>query len=299
MSSVDCDRDCDRDRKPLHLAVIGDPVAHSRSPAMHNAALKKCRIRADYTAMQVKKSGLPRVIRLLREGCLDGCNITIPHKQTILKYLDDLTPEARCIGAVNTVYRHGAKIIGHNTDGAGFLLALEKFAHFSPRGMNCVIIGAGGAALAIAHALATSNAATLTLINRTPANAHQICRSVRQHQKRIRLGWAPLRQLVSSGKDARTALTQANLVINTTALGMKGNPWPDLSWLRCLKSGALVSDIVYNPRKTPLLAAAKKLGLKIHEGTGMLLYQGALAFEKFTGRKAPVAAMQRALLKSL
>lgn len=266
---------------------------------MHTAAIRKLKLNADYQAMHVRPDALAEPVNLMRKGFLDGFNVTVPHKLAIIKYLDALTPAAKKIGAVNTVYRRGKKVIGDNTDGAGFLASLKHQAGFHPRGKNCVIIGAGGAALGIAHALAASKCKTLTVINRSAANADKICLSVKKAQKMTQVKSIEVRHKISATPAALEALLDTDLVINTTTLGMKGIKWPDLGWVKKLGKKTLIADIVYNPRKTPLLGAAKKQKLRTLEGYGMLLYQGALAFTLFTRRKAPVEVMERALLRSL
>jgi shikimate dehydrogenase len=225
--------------------------------------------------------------------------VTVPHKQAILPYLDLLTPAARKIGAVNAVYRQGRRIVGDNTDGDGYLMALKNQARFSICNKHCVVIGAGGAALAIVQALVKERPASLTILNRSARPASRLGAVLSQQNKRLHVGWTKLSAKVVDNQLARQSLQDADLVVNTTTLGMTESHWPDLDWVRTLKKSCLVSDIVYNPRQTTLLLTAQKCGLKILEGYGMLLYQGALAFEKFTGRPAPVKVMEKALLKAL
>lgn len=259
---------------------------------MHNAALKRLHLNAAYVALLVRAGELHRVLARVWRNELAGLNVTIPHKQVVMRHLDKLTPVAKQIGAVNVVERRGQRLIGHNTDGAGYLMSLKKLAGFRPRGKNVVMVGAGGAALAIAHALGTVGIQSLTIFNRDAAKARRLIVRLRQTYPAINFHAGPW--------PATEGLpNQPHLFINATAMGMNGQPWPDLGFLATLPRSTLVSDIVYNPVNTELLRTARRHQLKTHPGYGMLLFQGALAFEIFTGRKAPVGVMRRALLRSL
>lgn len=280
------------------FAVIGHPISHSLSPILHNAALKKLKISARYDAIDVTSKAtvrrgptLKNIFQKIRRGELKGINVTVPHKQIVIRYLDALSSTAKKTKSVNTVYWHQNKLVGDSTDGSGYIASLKKEAHFFLKNKNVVMIGAGGASLAIAVALCEKGMRSLTLVNR----------HVRKAQNQIR----KYRKIFpKTDFNVATALdtfdfSHIHLLINATSLGMKNNPWPRLDFVKNLPKGTLVSDIVYNPKWTSLLKEAKKQGLRTHFGYGMLLYQGALAFKKFTGRKAPVAVMKKALLRKL
>lgn len=275
------------------FAVIGHPVSHSLSPAMHKAAFKKLHLHADYQALDVEKKNLAKILKKIRDGEIAGINVTVPHKQAVVDFVDSLSSTAKRTNSVNTIYWHKNKLMGDSTDGAGYVTSLKNEARFLAKNKNIVILGAGGASLAIAVALCESGITLLTLVNRHIEKAKN---QIKKYQKIFpKIAFAAIDFTKINAFD----FTHTHLVINTTSLGLKNNPWPSLDFVKNLKKNTLVSDIVYNPKWTPLLMAAKKQSLKTHFGYGMLLYQGVLAFEKFTGRKAPVAVMKKILLKNL
>lgn len=279
---------------PAHqnYAVIGDPIEHSLSPVLHGAALKACDSNATFSKVRVSPQELPLFCQQARDGAYSGFSVTVPHKCAIIPLLDELTEEARIIGAVNAVVVKESKLIGHNTDGRGYLKSLlEEFSLDFSR-MNAVLIGAGGAALAIGHALCGTSPASLTLVNRTRENADILAAKLQITHPEAHLP-------TGSFGDLNRLCEDADFVVNATVLGMSGKNWPDLSFLNALPETAIVSDIVYAPIETPLLTAAAARGLKIHHGDGMLLHQGAIAFELFTGKKAPLEAMRKALAEAL
>lgn len=279
-------------RKIKQLAVIGDPVSHSLSPTMQNAAIERLKLPYRYRAIRVLPGELGAFLkeRALR---LEGFNITVPHKEAIVPLLDRLAYEAELIGAVNTVLRRDGKWLGFNTDGAGYLMSLHADAKFSVRGKRVLLLGAGGAARAIAVALVLTKARQVVIANRTLGRAEDLVRDLG-----FRLGKEVLSALPLEGKDFEKELGRADLLINTTRVGLGGSSFEDFPWKK-LKKSSLVSDIVYVPRFTPFLKAAKKSGHPIHTGEGMLVFQGALAFEIWTGVKPDPRLMRRALLKKL
>lgn len=274
------------------LGIIGDPVSHSLSPLMHNAALAHYRLPYLYMPFPVKNEELPDFFASLARRRLTGFNVTIPHKQAVIPLMESLSREARLIGAVNTVIVKGKKRIGRNTDGAGFIASLKEEARYDIERKHVILLGAGGAARAIAVALGLHGAREVLLINRTEKKAHDLA---------FELG-KKFRQTIFSACSLDnidvTYWSLADLLINATSMGMKGiKLWP--LPLHKLSKKTIVSDIVYNPLETPLLRRARRLKLKIHPGWGMLLYQGALSFEMWTGRKAPVEIMKQVLLDAL
>jgi shikimate dehydrogenase len=254
------------------VGVIGDPVAHSRSPAMHNAAFDALGLDWVYVAFPVPRGGGAAAVRAVGALGLAGLNVTMPHKADAADACDDLTPAAAALGAVNTVaIDHAGALIGHSTDGAGFLRALGDDG-VDVSGRPCLVVGGGGAARAIAHALGDAGA-DVTVAAR------------RQDQARSAASLAPGGTAVALDD---VPVEGFDVVVNATPLGMHGEAPPfDPGRLR---SGQFVYDTVY-PAETPLLAAARARGARVAGGLGMLVHQGALAFELWTGRAAPLDVM--------
>jgi shikimate dehydrogenase len=265
--------------------VIGKPVGHSLSPAIQNAAFQATGFPAWYEAIEVDPDDIAAFFSLLRGPRWLGINVTIPHKEMAARLVDERSDVAERAGAVNTVVRVGDTLVGHNTDVAGFLRALREEAKFEPSGVVAVILGAGGAARACAVALADAGARRIVVVNRDPARAERLVSE---------LGLAGVETV--AGDQARAACQAADLVVNATAVGMRGGPAPDAlpvpaGWLP--RSG-LVYDLVYRPTETPLLRAAMASGLPVLGGLAMLVYQGASAFELWTGLAAPIERMRAA-----
>ena len=274
------------------IAVIGDPVSHSLSPAMQNAAIARLELPYRYRAIRVRPGELSAFLKG-KATRLEGFNVTVPHKEAIVPLLDRLAYEAELIGAVNTVLRREGKWLGFNTDGAGYLMSLQADAKFSVRGKRVVLLGAGGAARGIAVALVLAKARHVVVANRTLARAEGLVQDLG-----FRLGKASLSASPLEGKGFERELGRADLLVNTTRVGLGGSSFESFPWKK-LKKGALVSDIVYIPRHTPFLKAAKKMKHPIHTGEGMLVFQGALALEIWTGAKPDPKLMRRAILKNL
>ncbi len=271
--------------------LIGNPVAHSLSPNMHNAAFGKLNIDAAYLPILVKKTKLKEAISSLKKTGVSGFNVTIPFKTECMRYLDKIDPLARMIGAVNTVTVNRKALIGSNTDYAGFLRSLREDLRFKPKNKNVFVLGAGGAARAVAFALASSGCARLSIYDLISSRARDLKSAVRKNFPQIEIGACDL-------KDIPYLIKDCQLLINCTPLGMrKQDPLP--IDIRLLHKGLKVYDIIYTPSKTALVKAAKKRSIMATGGIGMLLYQGVLAFELWTKRKAPVSLMRKELLKSL
>lgn len=280
-------------RTKIHkLAVIGDPVSHSLSPAMHNAALRKRGAPYRYEALRVAPEKLEAFMKG-KARTLAGFNVTVPHKEAVLPHLKRLAYEAELIGAVNTVVNRNGELVGFNTDGAGYLMSLHVDKKFDPRGKRVVILGAGGAARALAVVLSLAQARSVTVANRTLKRAEQLARELAFRLPKSKLLACPL-----EGKALESALKDCDLLVNTTRVGLGGTSFEDFPWEK-LPRRVLVSDIVYTPRMTPFLKAAKRRGHPIHTGEGMLVFQGALAFEIWTGLKPDVRLMRRELLRRL
>jgi shikimate dehydrogenase len=275
------------------FAVFGHPVGHSMSPPMQNAALAEMGLNAVYLAFDVPPEQLEPALRGLAAAGAAGVNLTIPLKESVVPLLDWVNPEAKRIGAVNTVKIAGSRLEGYNTDAPGFLASLRA-AGFDPAGQQCAVLGAGGSARAVALALVSAGA-RLILVNRTVERAAELARILRDEGKGsvsyVALGDAPALE---------RALAAAALLVNTTPMGMAPHaddplPVPDAT----LHSNLLVYDLVYNPAETRLLAEARRRGARGVNGIGMLAHQGALALEIWTGRPAPVRTMEAALRQLL
>ena len=274
-------------RATTHVAgVIGDPVRHSLSPAIHNAAFRALGLDWVYVAFPVPAGRAADAIRAMRTLGVAGLNVTMPHKEGVLDELDQLSSTAATLRAVNTVHRLGDALHGENTDGAGFLDALHHDEGFDPRGTRAVVFGAGGAARAVVLALAAAGAADVAVVNRTAARA----------QEAVDLAPGGAARLGSEDD-----LAEADLVVNATPIGMGGTPTDEALPLdaKRLKPGQLVVDLVYHPLRTPLLAAARERGAIAVTGLGMLIHQAAHAFRLWTGEDPPLEVMSAAALANL
>jgi shikimate dehydrogenase len=273
------------------IGIFGDPVAHTLSPAIQNAAFAALGLGFVYVPFHVARKRLGEAVEGVRALGLAGVNITIPHKVAVMEHLDEIEAHAKEIGAVNTVVNDGGRLVGHNTDGAGFLKSLTEETGFNVSGKKVLVIGAGGAARAILYSVLSENPAFVLLLNRTVEKAEALVDALGPGFKGVELNAGPLSGMLD-------AAPTADLVINTTSLGMEGNAPLDFP-VEALSDGAVVADIVYSPLKTPLLTRAEARGLTVHNGLSMLIGQGAIGFELWTGRKAPVEAMKEAALKAL
>ncbi|MFQ5329069.1 MAG: shikimate dehydrogenase [Thermodesulfobacteriota bacterium] len=275
------------------IGVFGYPVSHSLSPAMHNAAIESAGLDMLYLPFSVEPSALSEAVSAIRVLNMVGVNLTIPHKESVMEYLDEISDEARIIGAVNTVVNDKGQLIGHNTDGRGYLQSVREEAGFNPEGKSIVIIGAGGAARGIINAIAGAGAASIAIVNRTLPRAEGLAEEFKPLYPAVAITPLPL-----EGEELGRTLQAASLIVNTTSLGMKGKGSVDID-LEKVPNHAIVSDIVYNPRTTDLLRRAADLGLATHGGLGMLVCQGALGFTLWTGYPAPVAVMRSAAEEAL
>lgn len=266
-------------------ALFGDPIAHSVSPAMHNAAFRHSGLNFTYLAFRVTESGLEAALEAVRALNIRGINLTIPHKTAALPLLDEVTESARRVGAVNTIVNDNGRLKGHNTDVSGFLTALRGHG-FNSAGRKAVVLGAGGAARAVVFALRDAGAA-VTVLNRTPAKAAELAAAT----------GAIAGDLGESS--VNTALDGAELLINATSVGLY--PESEVSPLADyrLKPGLTVMDTIYRPRRTRLLADAQAAGCRVIDGLDMLVAQGAESFELWTGRSPDRTIMLRAAEEAL
>jgi shikimate dehydrogenase len=275
------------------VGVIGWPIEHSVSPPMHNAAFRALGLDWCYVPFPVPPERVPEALAGVRALGLRGINATVPHKQALLSLVDELTPEAQAIGAANTVIVRGERLIGHNTDARGFLRALGE-AGFRPEGCAALVLGAGGAARAVVYGLATVGA-RVTILNRTEDRALALAAAFAGVHPQASITGGPLEPTTL----ARMA-EGAQLIVNTTPLGMwprvECSPWPEGVEF---PSGAMLYDLIYNPRETLLMRRARAAGAPAVDGLGMLVHQGAEAFELWTGVDAPVDVMRAACVAAL
>jgi shikimate dehydrogenase len=263
------------------LVSVGDPIEHSLSPVMHNAALKELELDKDYfyDKLLVKSYELGNFVESLKSGEIFGASITSPHKVEIIPLLDNLTSEAETIGAVNMIYLEEGSLIGHNTDGIGCLNALKENGVDVDK-KKIVILGAGGASRAIAFTL-KENGANIVILNRTVEKAESLASNVGCEG----YGLDKLKELAF------------DVLINTTTIGM--NAEKSLVDPNLLNPSIVVMDIIYNPIKTNLIKDAESKGCKTIKGVGMLVHQGAESFKIWTGYDAPIEVMKEAVIKSL
>lgn len=270
--------------------IFGSPVKHTFSPGMHNRAFERLGIDACYVPFPVAPEHLGDAIRAISVLGLKGLNITVPHKENVIPFLDGVSEEAGLIGAVNTIEIRDGRMIGHNTDGRGFLRSLKVDARFHPRGRRFFIAGSGGAARAVGFSLALAGAERIRFFDLDARKAEALARDIS-----ARTGGSA--EHISASSVAEAA-RDAHCVVNATPLGLR--PSDPLSVPgEALSKHHLVCDLVYNPPVTPLLRAARAAGARRLGGIGMLLYQGVIAFEIWTGKKAPVDVMKRALAAQL
>jgi shikimate dehydrogenase len=266
----------DHPRIPL-AGVIGSPIAHSRSPILHNYWLKRYGIKGHYVPLDIAQADLAEALRMLPKLGFAGVNVTIPHKESVIALADIVTDRAALIGAANTlIFRSDGKIHADNTDGSGFVSNLRQYApDWQPKAGPAVVFGAGGAARAIIAALIEVGAPEIKLTNRTRARAEAL---------RADFG---AKVTVVDWVQAAHVLDDAATVVNTTALGMIGKPEFNVS-LAEINPKALVNDLVYTPLQTEFLTAAAEMGCKTVDGLGMLLHQAAPGFERWFGHRPEV-----------
>jgi len=273
--------------------VIGDPIEHTMSPVMHNAAFQDMGIDYVYLPFRVKKEEVGRAIEGMRALNMRGLNVTIPHKVAVIPFLDDLDPLADKIGAVNTIVNDDGVLKGYNTDATGFLQPLLEEG-IEPEGKSVAILGAGGAAKAVSFILA-ERGARIVILNR-----------------RLEMGWAEelaarisqafsreVTALELNGENLTGVLKKTDILVNATSVGMSPDTGRTPVDTDLLRPNLVVYDIVYNPIKTRLRKEAEAVGATVISGLDMLVWQGALAFEKWTGQKAPVALMKKEAIKRL
>ncbi len=276
------------------IGLFGYPLEHSVSPLFQQAAIDHYRLPLRYEAWPVHPDMLSQELDRLRGDRYVGANVTIPHKEAVVPGLDDVDEDVRTLGAVNTITKEGDRLVGHNTDAHGFMESLKVEARFEPRDKSVLLLGAGGAARAAAFALAREGVRSLTIANRTRERAVRLAEALR--------GSVPAIEAISTGgRELARACESASLIVNATSIGMRtgGAEGETPLSAKQIPAGSLVLDMVYTPNPTPLMREARKAGARDIGGLWMLVYQGAAAFEKWTGRTAPVALMHSVAEKAL
>ncbi len=271
------------DMSTTRAAVIGSPVTHSLSPLLHNAAFNSLGMDWEYLALEITESELDEVLAQMRSGNLGGLSVTMPFKTRVASLVDECTSTAEKLSAVNCVVANEKGLIGHNTDGDGFLNGLIHEAQFDPKGKKVAVIGAGGAARAVIEALARSGAASIMVVNRTPAKAESA---------------ADLAGEVGAVGTLED-ISGADLVVNATSIGMKDSQVDIPCSVDLLHSSQLVVDLIYHPLETRWISLAKQKGIDSYNGVSMLLFQAAEAFTLWTGEEAPISIMQEAITQEL
>ena len=281
---------------PIPLGVFGYPAGHILSPVLHNKAAEVLGVNYHYLSYEVHPDTLEEAVRGAKAMGFRGLTITIPHKVAVAKLMDELSEDARLMGAVNTiVFEEDGRLVGHNTDGIGWLRYFEETTAVHPKGKKCLVLGAGGAARAIAIKIAQCEAAHLEIRNRTSEKAMELVQFVKENFPSATVKGAGLDELNATSTDCE-------IIVNTTSLGMWGdpervaaNPFPADS----IPKGCICSDAVYIPPDTEFLKAARMSGAQIVRGTGWLVYQAAVAWKMWTGVEMPTEIVMEALLEAL
>jgi len=307
-----------------YVGLIGYPVGHSVSPAMHQSAFDHYRLDIRYELWETEPSELGTVVERLRRSDTLGANVTVPHKETVMPLMDELDDLALAVGAVNTIVNRDGRLMGYNTDASGFLQALRKEGGFDPEGKGAVLLGAGGVARAAGFALARAGAKSLIITDIIAERAHRLASDLERSLARtqgppprscldakdvggiasldFRMHPIPeIRVRLPDEPQFKEALSGFDLVVNCSPVGMKHSDTEGKSPLDAglITGKTLVYDVVYNPLETRLLADAKKAGARTLSGLSMLVYQGALSFELWTGKEAPFDIMYKAAKKAL
>jgi shikimate dehydrogenase len=268
------------------VGIIGDPVEHSRSPAMHNAAFAALGLDWVYVPLPVDARHVRDAVLAVRALGLAGVNVTVPHKHAVLAHLDDLSARAREAGAVNTIVNRAGRLFGDNTDVDGVLAAM-RHSKARVRGGHVLVVGAGGSARAVLVALAAARAGRITIANRTVARGRALARRFRSGAPIAAVGLEVLRDSAQ--------LADAALIVNTTSIGLHDAPFPPLAYAATSRDCRFI-DLVYG-RETDFLRRARRCGRHAIDGSEMLLQQGARAFTLWTRRRAPLHVMRAVLTR--
>ncbi len=276
------------------LGIIGYPIGHSISPRFQQAALDHLGVDHGYQPYEVHPDRVADFVASLRDDTVLGINVTVPHKEAVMPFLDEIDEWAAEAGAVNTIVNRDGRLVGYNTDGYGFLRALRESAGLDPAGKRALILGAGGSARGVVQALLRAGVAELAIANRTLERAQALAELADNRGVPARA--IELNALQSDGFDGQT-----DLIVNCTSLGMHHGPDEAASPMAAsqIPPAALVYDLVYNPMLTPLLREAHSAGAPTLGGISMLVYQGAASFELWLERPAPVSVMMDAAMSAM
>ncbi len=278
------------DYKEELIGVFGHPVAENPTVVMYEAAFAELGLKWRYLTIEVLPDDLENAIKGIRAFNMKGINLTIPHKVNVLKYLDEIKPDAALMGAVNTVINDSGRLIGENTDGKGFMRSLTHDAEFDPQGKKAVILGAGGAARSISMELALAGVKTISIVNRNPERGQTLTTliNIKTSTKAQFVKWEPGYQISPD----------TDILINATSVGLAPgiDEKPDISY-ESIAGNMVVCDVIPSPL-TPFLRESRSCGAKTLDGLGMLVYQGAIGFKLWTGNDAPVNVMHKALSKA-
>lgn len=272
----------------MEVGLIGYPLGHSKSPWIHQHFFDQIDIKGNYHLIEIEPSRFDQEINTLKQSQLIGFNVTIPYKEKIIPYLDEISPEAERIGAVNTVVCRNKKWFGYNTDGVGLITALKNnYPSLFTKNVSALILGAGGASRGIYFALANEKLSEIAIANRTLSRAENL----------VALNPSQAKVFPLSFKEAEAKLSQFDLIIQTTSVGMEPNDDEQVIDMSRLKKGSVVSDIVYQPFWTKLLKDARSQGALVHHGHEMLIYQAKHAFELWTDKEVDPAPVLTNFLK--
>ena len=270
--------------------IFGHPIEHSLSPVMQNNAFSELDLDSVYVAFDVPPPNISDAVGAIRALGISGINVTIPHKETIMTHLDEISSDAMLVGAVNTISNVEGRLIGFNTDVGGLLRALKDDLEFTPEGKKVFLVGAGGAARAVVVGLGRNYVSEIIIANRTLSKAEDLAKEFGDHFPKVEIKAV----MLSDEARIKQYIGGSDLLINASSAGMKGENPLELPLYLLPKSSAIY-DLVYEPKDTPLVREAKKAGIKSASGHSMLLFQGAEAFEIWTGLVAPVRTMRKAL----
>lgn len=274
--------------------IFGYPLKHTLSPVMQEAAFRKLNIPAFYLPFEIKRNEISKLLRNKRKIILDGFNVTVPYKELMFKQVDKVSPEAKAVGAVNTVKVKNGKLHGFNTDIYGFSRSLKTDGKFNPKGKKAVVLGAGGAAKSVVYSLVKGGASAVSVGDLVAAKA----KSLVQRFTKLRKACG-LRTFLPEQDNVKNELADTDLFVNATPVGLKKNDPLLVPKSAFPKKKIVVYDLIYNPETTKLLRTARACGHRTVNGLGMLLYQGAEAFRIWTGKEAPARVMKEALKKGL
>ena len=272
------------------VGVFGFPVSENPTVVMQEAGFQALHLNWRYLTIEVHPKDLGIAMQGLRAFNMKGINLTIPHKVEVLKYLDEVKPDAAMMGAVNTVVRVGEKLVGENTDGKGFMHSLTRDSMVDPKGKKVLVLGSGGAARSITVELALAGAQQITIVNRSSERGRVLTEILNSK--------TPAKAIFIEWQGTYSIPSDTNILVNATSIGLfpKVHEKPDIDY-ESINSEMIVCDVIHTPM-TPFLKEAHDRGARIVDGLGMLVYQGAIGFKLWTGLDAPVKVMHKALIKA-